>query len=128
MNQALRSGSRDALQEWGTYLRTVMSGLGKLPAHVGTVYRGVPDLSPAQLARYKVGATVTEPSFTSTSTDPKGAFGGNTRFVIRSRTGRDVAPLSQFGHEAEILFAPGTSFRVLKVDVDGPSTTIYLGE
>ena len=38
--------------------------------------------------------------------------------VIQSRSGRDVSSFSDYKSEKEILFGPGTRFRVTAVDVD----------
>jgi hypothetical protein len=57
----------------------------------------------------------------STTTNPGGVFSGNTRFEVFSRNGVSIERLSQYGHEAEVLFSPGSHFRILSVVTD-PST------
>jgi hypothetical protein len=92
----------------------VSEGLAKLPPEPGTTYRGV-NYSDDILARYEPGQVVSERAFTSTSRDPnvaQGNFDGNTVMVITGRNGRDVAPFSEYTHEAEILYDKGTSFVV----------------
>jgi hypothetical protein len=82
------------------------------------VYRGT-TLGPEVIEGYReaarTGDPVVESGFTSTTSDPSAAFGGNTRFVIRSEHGKDVSPISVFGTEQEVLFRAGTRFRVLSV-------------
>lgn len=127
MNKALREQNPDQLDAWGSYISSVSSGLSKLPAHEGTVYRGS-TLPESVIANYKPGTTITEKSFFSTAVDPNKAFGGNVTYVIQSKRGRDIAPTSHFP-ESEVLFAPGTNFNVLKVEkgADG-RVTIYMDE
>jgi hypothetical protein len=60
------------------------------------------------LAKYEPGKVVTEPHFLSTGNP----FGGNIQYVVQSSTGRDVSFLSHYPHESEVLFPPGSNFRV----------------
>jgi len=61
-------------------------------------------------------------------TDPGKAFPGNVRFLIDSRTGRDVSAYSG-APEAEVLFDRDTVFEVLKTTTDEKGkTVIYLAE
>ncbi len=89
----------------------------QLPSYKGTVFRGT-NLTPEQAAIYKKGEVVKEKAFTSSSATEATAFSGNTRFLIKSETGKDISILSDFQSEKEILFAPHTQFRVLSVDVN----------
>lgn len=129
LNSALRTGDDAELSRLDAYIRSATSGLNQLPAYRGTVFRGT-HLSDEVAANYMPGATVTERAFTSTSSELGAEFPGNTKFVIQSETGRDVSGLSEFADEKEILFAPGTQFRVLGVDVDAATgrRTIYMRE
>jgi NAD:arginine ADP-ribosyltransferase len=129
LNTALRTGDTAELSRLDAYIRSATSGLNQLPAYRGTVFRGT-NLSDEAAANYVPGATVTERAFTSTSSELGAEFPGNTKFVIQSETGRDVSRLSEFADEEEVLFAPGTQFRVLGVDVDAATgrRTIYMRE
>ena len=60
--------------------------------------------------RYGFGAIVTEHGFTSASRGEE--FRGNTHWIIHGKTGRLVERLSAHEHETEVLFPPGTRFRV----------------
>ena len=129
INKALRSGNPAELAQVENYIKTAASGLNEMPTYEGTVYRGT-KLPPDAAAKYQAGETVTEAAFTSSAASNKAAFDGDTLFVINSKTGHDVSMLSVYGHEQEVLFSPGTSFKVLKVEVD-PVTgfrTIYMSE
>lgn len=116
-------------------IKCAASGLGALPSFVGTVYRGAV-LSRQLIAHYQVGTVVAERRFTSASaleSFPESWRAGacNVVFVIQSRaTGHSVAHLSAKPEEHEVLFTPGTQFRVLKNEYDAHKrkTFIYLDE
>jgi NAD:arginine ADP-ribosyltransferase len=100
------------------FTRLLNSALAQLPTYSGTAYRGVSkDLSEAQLARYIVGETVQENSFTSASTSKTKAFEyfgtGNTRFIILSKTSSHIKSFSNLPEEDEVLFAANSQFRVV---------------
>lgn len=98
----------------------VSDALAKVPPQPGTTYRGA-DLPDAVLARYQPGQIIPEDAFTSTSRNTdvaQGAFDGNVLFTVTGRNGRDVAPYSQFPHEAEILYDYGTEFKVVGKEWD----------
>ncbi|AYF76581.1 hypothetical protein D7D52_25310 [Nocardia yunnanensis] len=110
----------------------ISSGLEKLPSFDGTVWRGT-HLSPEELARYVPGAKVTEPSFTSSSRDPRRIFTSNVEFVIHSESGRDISAISARPGEKEVLFKPDTTFEVRGVVHDPNAgllgrTRVYLYE
>lgn len=92
------------------------SGLAKLPKYDGIAFRGT-NLPDHVLPNWRRGARVSDPAFVSSSVDDAVAEnfrrGGNAFITITGRSGVDVQQLSYFGAEAEILFRPGTSFRVV---------------
>ena len=103
--------------------------INKLPAHVGSVYRGhQPRDLDALLAVHHYGAIVAWPGFTSTTLDRGEAYDGDVLFVIQSRTGKALGPYAHNPKEKEILFRTGTRFRVTFVDVDEDGVTIELEE
>ncbi|WP_329071032.1 putative T7SS-secreted protein [Amycolatopsis sp. NBC_01480] len=120
LNSALRAGDTGALRTMDPEISEAVSGLNKLPAHQGEVYRGI-DIAPhdmnAFLDRYSPGASVREPAFTSA--DMNQAFSGNVEFVIQSTTGKDISWLKDASvGQSEVLFPPGSGFRVLGRDQD----------
>ncbi|MBL9038797.1 MAG: hypothetical protein JNG84_09805 [Archangium sp.] len=118
MNSGLRGTTPETLTKLAPLIKTAASGLNKLPSYVGTVYRGA-SLTPDKLARYLAGETIAEKAFLSTSTDKTTAFGGNVLFVIDAKSnGKPVKVLSQFARENEVLFGPGTEFKVLSSAFD----------
>jgi hypothetical protein len=137
MNEGLR-GSRTALKATAPVVKTAASALNRLPEVKGTVYRGA-NLDAERLAKYKVGDIVAERGFTSTTVNKamvmgqaaEQQFNKNSMFVIKSAGGgRDVSILSQFPEEKEVLFGPGTEFKVLKNAFDKKigKNVIYLQE
>lgn len=119
LNFALREGVLDASQQ--ARVDALHKALEKLPMYEGTVVRGT-NLPADVLEQYRPGDIITEPAFTSTSTDPTVAqsptFAGNTEFRIWSTTGRDVSAVSMFPGEQEILFPAGSKFYVVSKVVD----------
>jgi hypothetical protein len=128
MNEGLRKGDVGLLQQYDSHIRTLVSGLNQLPPHEGVVGRGL-TVEPAKLQdlvnRYEPGQVVREPSFLGA--DTRAEFPGNVQFEIYSRTGRNIGELSHFpGSESEVLFPPGSTFRVLERSFDSTSGTWYI--
>jgi hypothetical protein len=92
------------------------------------VYRGVDNLPPDVLAKYVPGETVTEEAFTSTSYAESGQYTGSVQFRIRSKDGRLVEALSRYDNEKEVLFRPGSKFKVLDKVRDGDRVVITMEE
>ncbi len=121
MNAAARSpgsvspGDLAAAQE---RIAATDEGLSQLPTRAGTTYRGA-DLPGFLLQDYRVGNTVSDPAFTSTSASEVVAHGfrdnGNAFIEVRGETGRAIEQLSRFGTEGEVLYPRVTSFHVTEV-------------
>ncbi|MEV6095093.1 ADP-ribosyltransferase [Nocardia sp. NPDC051981] len=122
LNKRLRSGA-DLDPHQAELADHISSALDKLPTFEGTAWRGT-NLSPEDLARYVKGATVREPSFTSTSTDRNRIFTGNVEFIMHSTNGREVSPLSARPAEKEILFDRNATFEVRGV-VHDPNANLF---
>lgn len=127
INKALRTGDQALLAKLQPVIEAASSGLSKMvdQAFVGTVYRGA-HLSTAVSDVYKVGARVSEKAFTSTSRNFKSKFSGNTMFVIKSRTGKMIDELSTFANEQEVLFPPGTVFKVISRVAEEGKVKIFM--
>lgn len=98
------------------FARCVVSGLGKLPSHRGaTIFAALP--TPAQLRRYESCDLVTEWGFIHALTSPCAKQTGNTDVLIWSVTGRRTKLLEsdECRTEDRVLFVPGTSFKVLRI-------------
>jgi hypothetical protein len=122
LNEALRSGDPAQVAQVDAYVKCASSGLEQLPSYNGLTVRGV-DLTADQAAGYVPGTNITEQAFTSTTANPATAFSGNTTMTFKSVTGSDVSGLSNYPAEHEVLFPPGTQFKVLDNVVD-PTTGI----
>jgi hypothetical protein len=93
----------------------VSTALAKLPAEPGTTYRVMSDPNGSIAAKYVPGTISSEHAFTSTSKTPggpEGDFGKDVMQVVTGHSGRDVAPVSKYPGEAEILYDKGTNFKV----------------
>lgn len=66
--------------------------------------------------------------FSSATTLPNQAFTGNTIFTVRSFTGRTLGAYSSQYHECEVLFPPGSRFKVLAVEQRKDGVAIALKE
>jgi hypothetical protein len=97
----------------------------------GIAYRGS-SLDAEAIAAYKTalkeGTAITHDYFTSSSYDAGSQFQGNTKFIIYSKNGRIIEPVSYHDHEKEVLFKAGSKFRVKKIKKDGSVTYITLEE
>jgi len=121
VNRLLRQvGIRFEPVEVGRAFGAIASdGLRKMKVHKGTVYRGlefVPEDLGKQLRALEPGDVYADPGFQSTSKSAEKAFSGEIRFIIKSRTGRDVQSISLHEREQEVLFPPGAQFLVTKVE------------
>lgn len=131
LNDPLRRGeyaSRPALQ---AYVDAAQHGLAKLPKYRGLSSRGVSlseDRLKAALSTYHEGAVIEESAFVSSSTGGRAAFSGNLYFRIQGKRGVDVSSFSHYKNEREVLFAPGTRFRVDKVEKSGSAWVVSVTE
>jgi len=96
---------------------SITSALHKLKPYKGTVYKHGGDF-PGYASVNVPGAIVSDMAPNSTAKNQKGpANAGENHEVLEiltSKTGRDVSNASVFGSgEEEVLFAPGTRFRVI---------------
>ncbi|MCO5994333.1 hypothetical protein [Actinoallomurus rhizosphaericola] len=113
------------------YLACLASGLSRLPSYRGAAARGgLP--ADGDLERFVPGTVLHEPGPVSALPigDAAGlpAAGG---YVIWSSTGRRVRPLAGSGSGTgpeEIVFPPGTAFRVLGVRSAGQAPIVLLSE
>jgi hypothetical protein len=131
INPALRSG---APGEWSQLVEEASNGMEKMAKNGydfdGMVRRDV-TFSTQDIERlFKNSGEFSDPAFLSTSTKLDGVFTGNTTILVEGRSGIQINALSEYATEAEVLFKPGTQFRVIKV-IDGTvgsNTKIYLEE
>lgn len=116
------------------YVKLMNQALDKLPNYESVVYRGgdfAPNILNQYITAFTKGSILTEKAFMSTSKHAGTALGGNTQFVIQSKTGKQVEKImehsSQGGaSEGEVLFKPGTRFRVTGVKQQSGRTFISM--
>lgn len=135
LNPALRSLDRAQLDELMPYIAAAESGLQKLPSLAdqmggpSTTIRGTGALPPQLDAALVPGGIFSDRAFYSTSQIELDNFSGDFKFVIEGLTGRPVAFLSEYGHEFEVLYPPGTMFRVTDRQTDASGLiTIHMQE
>ncbi|MCO6008473.1 hypothetical protein NE236_26200 [Actinoallomurus purpureus] len=119
-----------------SYLACLTSGLSRLPSYRGAAVRGGLSAD-AGLERFVPGTVLRGP--VPVSALPIGGAAGLSAavggYVIWSSTGRRVRPLLGSGSGAgsgagsdEVVFSPGTTFRVLGVRSDGQAPIVLLSE
>ncbi|WP_327167288.1 hypothetical protein [Streptomyces subrutilus] len=125
LDRALRAGGGRLLP----YAACAASALRRMPSFRGLALRG--SAPGREVEPPWPGTVLRDPA--AVSALPYGAAGpepGNARFAIWSVTGRRVRQLfgaagSSAAHD-EVVFAPGTAFRVLDVRSDGPEPLVLL--
>jgi hypothetical protein len=127
LNVALRDMDYSKLETLGPLCFLIRDYSRSCADFTGTVYRGI-GLPMAAILTYKraVGTWRTWPSYTSTSKSRQMAeLLGNTLFIIEitkikpsSPRAYDIAELSQFPNEEEVLLPAGISFQVISVEQD----------
>ncbi len=124
---SLPAGARIDSNTLENFITLLVKGMSKLPTYNGSVKRFV-KLSPEQISKYIIGETITNDSFTSTAKLDANLYyfydDPNVKFLMESKTGVYIDYLFNkaiksnesnyisFGEEKEVLFYPGTSFRV----------------
>ncbi|CAF1026547.1 unnamed protein product [Adineta steineri] len=127
LNTALRNNDYSKLNTLGPLCFLMRDYSRSCTEFIGTVYRGV-QLPFATIESYKqaIGSWHTWSSYTSTSKDREMAeFRGNTLFIIEitniklsAPRAYDVASISHFPSEEEVLLPAGISFQVISVEQD----------
>jgi len=127
-NSKLWDGNLSNLEILRTKL--LCSALNKLPNYEGVVFRGA-EIPEEMISHIKPGSIYVHRSFLSASPLFWQAerFAKNVRYVIYSKTGKDIQELSTNPMEREVLFGFGAEFYVHKI-VTGQlgSRVIYLEE
>ena len=116
----------------------VLRAMDKLPAPVfktvkktgkvlNKVYRGT-NLPWVIGQAIEVGGTYSDPGFLSTSANKRKCFKRDYMFTIVCETGVDVSSRSVAPQEAEVLFRPGTQFKITKVTRKGRECAVEMEE
>ncbi|MBN9508738.1 MAG: hypothetical protein J0I21_06400 [Alphaproteobacteria bacterium] len=96
----------------------------KLPPYGGGVTRRGESEWPGADAQYQPGNVFTVKAFWSTGVGYN--FPGKYQISVHGNTGRNVAPMSAYPKESEVLFVPGTQFRVLSRDGSDPTKILVV--
>jgi hypothetical protein len=116
LNSSLRDGQYAGDLKLQAFVDAAQHGLAKMPKFKGLTSRGITTLTPqmkeSMLKTYRVGAIVEDNAFISSSEGERAAFSGPVFHRIQSKTGVYVDPYSRHKGEREVLYAPGTQFRV----------------
>ena len=117
LNATLRDKNRQKLRPWFSYLKLILTALGRLPSVHTTIYRGVKlDL----ISDYPEGKTFVWWGFSSCTLSVKvlqsdqflGKTGGRTMFAINCSSGKNIKKHSYFETEDEILLPAARQFKV----------------
>ncbi|WP_429413095.1 hypothetical protein [Nocardia sp. GAS34] len=118
-NYAVRNGI--ATPEQLAHLRRVDEVVAKMQSYQGRVFRRA-ELSAEDIAKYKEGAIITEPTPTSSSASPKAGddlrANRNVEFQIISKDGKYLGLNSAIPYEHEVAFPSTTKFSVSKNFLD----------
>ena len=121
INDRLRAGGYGDDLHLQAFVEAGQRALDKMPKRKGEMRRGM-NLGGSDLQKfmsaYQPGTVVQDNSFVSTAFGG-GGFGGNIELRVMSKTGVDVSQVSFYKRENEVLFAPGTKFKVTKVQGPG---------
>lgn len=125
LNEILYSNKTQEKEKAKPFIDTLNSALSKIKNYEGSVKRGA-HFTADILEKHCLDCIVEYQAFTSTSTGS--GFGGNTKFTIKSKSGKYIAPLSFFSYENEVLFKSGTKFKILNKNQTGSATEITMEE
>ncbi|MDH2068765.1 PAAR domain-containing protein [Pantoea sp. GD03673] len=117
INPALR-GTAELTPQLEAFAAHATEGLQRLPAYTAETKRGIFSLPESVLNKNQIGNVVSDAGFMSTSA--KEPFMGSISINVKGVSGKDISFLSEFPNEAEVLYPPGTKFKVIdRVDSDG---------
>jgi hypothetical protein len=123
--ESLRAGSVRVMDR--TFVSCVVSGLRRLPTLTGLVVRGGPE-DPAAAQVYVPGCEVEEMGLLVAVADPVAEVPGGVEVLIWSSTARRLDGLVEGAEATQVVFLPGTVFRVLEVDRTGERCRVLLAE
>jgi hypothetical protein len=114
---------KDATEAGQRHGKFAIQGLKKLPDWAGPTYRGLSEAAADIPIKYVVNQTIDYAAFTSMSTqrntsedfaesEVKPAKPVPVLLILTVTKGKDIAKLSLFAGEGEVLLAPGASFRI----------------
>jgi hypothetical protein len=127
LNQALREQNYTKVETLGPLCYLIRNYSRVAKDYIGTVYRGT-HLEYTEIETYKrhKGEWKTWPAYTSTSKDRQMAeMFGNTLFIIEitdvklsAPRAYDIAHISNYPNEKEVLIPAGVSFQIVNIEQD----------
>jgi hypothetical protein len=106
-------------QDMQSRYKLLNAGISKMLPFKGTAYESK-KMKPSEIAEYEPGKTVHHKGVTSASKSrQKGLAISNVDFEILSKHGADVSSISLNKPAQEVLFRPGSSFKVLEKRTEG---------
>ncbi|MGZ6337801.1 MAG: ADP-ribosyltransferase domain-containing protein [Bdellovibrionota bacterium] len=110
------ASTRQSLQiaAYQAHIELTKSALSKLPDFKGHVQR----VTRRNTSRYEVGKTFVEDGFLSTTDGGAAPYDGAVFFDILSKHGKNVSFLNPDNAEEEVLFPPGSRFKVISKEKD----------
>lgn len=135
LNDNLRLTAHNSPEWVIAHTKVINSALAKLGSsehgfYAGSVKRGISMTHDEVMAfqeKWKPGTIGQAEDFWSTSKGD-GAFGGNVRLHIESKTGVYVSKWSEHPSEEEVLMPSGATYKVLKVENSGNELHFYMEE
>ncbi len=112
INAVLRGAWHPKKKQLLALASLLSDALRKMPPFVGQSVR-IMQMDAATAAQHQVGHVVCYKAFTSSGDTHWTPAPGQVRLTIAGKSGRFIGDLSRFPHEREVLFLPGTRFRVL---------------
>lgn len=123
-NRAQSDGACRA--RFASLIETFRTGLERLPPYQGEVFSGR-QMSLGEFSKLQPGYVLTSHEYVSTSKQKNismyfifGAYHNpalkQVMLQIRGKAGRDITELSQRSAESEVLYAPGSKFKVTSVE------------
>jgi hypothetical protein len=111
-------------KRFGAYIEAAKVGLGKLPSYPGAVVRCNKTVWPQLITDLTKTGMFTDQSFMSTGKQKVAGFGEIEMHISGIKTGKDISLFSLHQTEGEILFPPGSKFRLTEAEVTGPDGKI----
>ncbi|WP_456833009.1 eCIS core domain-containing protein [Deinococcus sp. UYEF24] len=96
----------------------ILVGLGKLPAYTGKAFRGEGLQRLPMFQAMKPGDVWVEKAFLSSAYSPAGAMQKEMAFSLTSKSGVVIDKVSVVPHELEVLFKPGSKFKLVSIGQD----------
>ncbi|WP_034842305.1 ADP-ribosyltransferase domain-containing protein [Endozoicomonas numazuensis] len=133
INSGLRGFSPDDKVKWSKVVQEADSALEKMSKNSdlkfeGMIFRGDKFSDELIDKLFPEGGVHQDLAFKSSSHDPEKAFSGNTQIKIMSKSGVKIEDVSVISTESEVLFRPGTKFKVISKRRTGEKYFISLEE